>query len=37
MPQVKSVHARREDGASSNWDRYVDLLGRRQVPLKFHR
>jgi len=28
-------HTRREDGAPSNWDRYLDLLARRGVPEKF--
>jgi integron integrase len=30
-------HTRREDGAPSNWDRYLDLLARRGVPEKFRR
>ncbi|WP_200388857.1 hypothetical protein [Thiocapsa imhoffii] len=35
MPDVNSTRTRREDGAPSNWDRYLDLLIRRQVPAKF--
>ena len=35
MPQVNRARPRREDGSPSNWDRYLDLLIRRQVPAKF--
>lgn len=32
MPTLPTT--RREDGAPSNWDRYLDLLARRGVPEK---
>lgn len=35
MPQVNATRTRREDGSPSNWDRYLDLLIRREVPAKF--
>ena len=35
MPHVHTTRTRREDGAPSNWDRYLDRLIRRQVPAKF--
>ncbi|MBK1646046.1 hypothetical protein CKO25_15610 [Thiocapsa imhoffii] len=35
MPDVNTTRTRREDGAPSNWDRYLDLLIRREVPAKF--
>jgi hypothetical protein len=34
MPQVNTARSRREDGSPSNWDRYLDLLIRREVPAK---
>ncbi len=34
MTHVNIVTPRREDGSPSNWDRYLDLLIRRQVPAK---
>ncbi len=34
MPQVNTTRTRREDGSPSNWDRYLDLLIRREVPAK---
>ena len=37
MPDVKQRVRRREDGAPSNWDRYVDLLRTRGVPERSHR
>jgi hypothetical protein len=37
MPDVNTTRTRREDGSRSNWDRYLDLLIRREVPAKFHR
>ena len=37
MPYVKQRVRRREDGAPSNWDRYVDLLRTRGVPERSHR
>lgn len=37
MPSVKTALARREDGAPSNWDRYVELLRRRGVPERAQR
>ena len=35
MPQVYATRTCREDGSPSNWDRYLDLLIRREVPAKF--
>ncbi|MFB1501817.1 phage integrase N-terminal SAM-like domain-containing protein, partial [Thiocapsa sp. N5-Cardenillas] len=35
MSEVNTAKPRREDGSPSNWDRYLDLLIRRQVPAKF--
>jgi hypothetical protein len=35
MPQVNTARSRRGDGSPSNWDRYLDLLIRREVPAKF--
>ena len=37
MPSPKRPSARREDGAPTNWDRYVELLGRRRVPQNMQR
>lgn len=37
MASPIAPHARREDGAPSNWDRYLDLLAHRGVPEKFRR
>ena len=37
MASATTPAARREDGAPSNWDRYLDLLARRGVPEKFRR
>jgi hypothetical protein len=37
MPEPKRPSARREDGAPSNWDRYIELLGRRRVPENMQR
>jgi integrase len=37
MPDVNTTRTRREDCSPSNWDRYLDLLIRREVPAKFHR
>jgi hypothetical protein len=34
MPDVNTTRTRREDGSPSNWDRYLDLLIRREVPAK---
>ncbi len=35
MPQANTSRPRREDGSPSNWDRYLDLLIRCEVPGKF--
>ena len=34
MTQVNPARPRREDGSPSNWDRYLDLSIRRQVPTR---